>query len=198
MLWLVAAIGCSGAGTPSFRPTTAPAGTPFSSLSPDQVQQLCVEQLEYAATLERSAAGREALCGAIGRGAALQAINNADPAAPPTDADLRQACMLAHDACLAKPPAIPDPGPDAPVCVRSATTVILTDCAGTVGEYAACVTADLAPELAQPVPACATVTVAMFAGPAPSDGGTRAPPPACQAFWAKCLALDGAFLGTGI
>jgi hypothetical protein len=116
-----------------------------------------------------------------------------DPPATVTNGDLQRACASAHATCIALPPLV---GGGNANCDRSAI-LILTDCAGTVDEYAAGVTALVTPQF-EPRAACSALTVAALTPPPPSDAGPPSPPPAGQAFWAKSPALEGTVLGTGI
>jgi hypothetical protein len=198
-VWLsglfLAVLGCSGNDLPAFHPKAAPGWTPLSGLSADQVQALCGEQNAYVTMLATSPEGRDVLCRELGHGAALKVWVDAmstDPPATVTDGDVQRACASAYASCIARPPLV---GGGAS-CDRAAI-VILTDCAGTVDEYAACETALVTPRFALPE-ACSALTVGALTPPPASDAGPPVPPPACQTFWAMCAALEGTVLGAGI
>src|SRR5450432_135459 len=131
-------IACSGGGTPAFHPTAASAGSPLSALSDQQVQMLCVEQLQYAHAQETSSAGRDAICRNFGFSAAFQLWSGTNSGAV-ADTDLRRTCQDAYTTCQTHPPAVGDPGPNPAVC--ASINVVLSDCSSTVEQYAACETA---------------------------------------------------------
>jgi hypothetical protein len=184
---LVATLGCSS-GTPAFHPTV-PGGTPLSQLPLADLDILCVEQLEYYVMLEQSPAGHETVCRQAGRNAGLTALTPAS-----TDADVRQACKAAHDACVLESPVVPDVQADTVAC---ATTIVpQPNCVATVDEYDACVTA-LSAGWTMPGLTCDVLTVDTLRTPPPhADAGGAGLPPICVKLGTECPQLTQIFLGT--
>jgi hypothetical protein len=183
--WVLASLGCSS-GTPAFHPTV-PGGTPLSKVPGAELDIICVEQLEYYASLERSPAGHETACRRAGRNAAFTTL-----APSSTDADVREVCQSAHDACALKSPVVPDQQADALACAPAITP---QDCAATVDQYAACVTA-LSLSWTMPGPTCDTLTVDAVRTPQPQvEAGADGLPPVCVKLGADCPELTQIFVG---
>jgi hypothetical protein len=184
---LAASLTCS-TETPAFHPTVS-GGARLSQLPLLDLQIICVEQLQYFGTQEQSPVGHEALCRQSGRDAAFRTFVPSS-----TDADVRQACQSAHDACALNAPVVPDAAADAAAC--SPAIMPQMSCTATVDQYAACVTA-LVSSWTKPGQPCDTLTVAAIMNPPQPDAGTPSLPPACVTLGAACPDLTQVFLGPG-
>ncbi len=168
--------GNNGGGTPFS--TTVPAGTKLTSLTSAQAQQLCNSLDVYTAeTLG------PALCKELGLESAV--FLGAFASSPPSDSDLRAACMQGYNDCLN-----PDGGTTTTSCDPTTFMGEPSTCQATVGDLTTCANdqGSAYQQASAAIPSCGSLTAASLAAFASNDAGTTGPaePASCAQFDSTC------------